>query len=1800
MKKAAKVAYYGWYKEKGEYLVDGGILDDAWAIPTRKMYVFTQQYLWEVLDQSHATFLDSGLQDEYVNFKNNIENQINNMKKRPSFDGTQIEIQAGETKIVTDSNNVLQNYNTINQTKDGIKFEHTAGENTLKITVPKECTLTTLNVSDTTFEEWGMIKSGSEEHDTTMYFTFDEGIQNQLYALNYNDPVSLSLSLKIESKGKLELKKLDENGSLIDGAVFTVTGPNGFNQDVTVSGGKIVLENLDKGTYTVKEKNAPNGYLVDTKSYTVEVKAGQTATQAITDGKPTGEFVLTKYNKDKSEKLVGVKYRIWNDDGYSQEFTTDRNGQIQVTGLKLGTYHYQETEAIFGYLVDNTVYSFDLTYQDQNTKVVSVSVEKTNEEPTGTFTLTKYNEDKSAKISGVKYRIWNDDGYNKEISTDGSGQIQVTGLKLGTYHYQEIQTVYGYLIDDKTYTFTLEYENQNTEVIYGSEEKTNKEPTGEITITKTDIKTGNSDRVDNTSHHGDATLKGAVYTLYAKNDIYNVARTRKYFSKNDAIATYTFNEYGVATVEIINSETSAKISAKSDTVCGLPMGNYYSKETTVPTGYNKDTNIYDYVLAYKDEHTEIIKTRGTVVNDVQKAPFEVIKVSTNSNTTAEIVPNAEFTAILTKYVDFYGSFDEAKRHLEEYADDEYSIFRTGSNGHGVSGLLAYGEYTVNETYTPSPEITTVEEFYVNIDRDSNTPIRELVENDLPFESYIKIQKKDKESGKYVTYSNTTFSLYKLNEESGIWEIQQCKIGNNYYYEWTTNEDGIARTETKMAAGKYKIEEVKIPTGYLQLEEDLIFDVNNRNKTLEYDQDWDAWITVTAENSQPKGKLELEKTVKLRENVDKTLINDIDYTKISFGLFANKDIIDYADGSIIYAKGKRIGQYNLKNDGTLTIDNLPMGEYYLQELTTIDGAVLDANKYAVIFEQQDTTTKEYTVNLNIENETTLIEISKQDITGEKELIGATLKIIDENNEVIDSWISTEQTHKIEGLLTGKYYTLIEETAPNGYVKATEIKFLIDNTGEVQKQKMIDKVVSILKTDVDGNILEGAKLTVIDKSGQIVDSWISNGKAHNVSGLAEGESYVLREEYAPNGYVISKEVEFEVSYEKETQEIVLKDKLIEMQKIDVDGNIIEGATIQVFDKEGNKVDEWITEKEPHKIENLIEGKNYILHEEKVPKGYVKAKDVEFTVTEEKVNQEVVMIDKVVEMQKVDVDGNVIEGVTMQVFDNDGNKVDEWITEKEPHKIENLIEGKDYILHEEIVVEGYVKAKDIEFTVTEEKVNQEVVMKDKIVEMTKVDVAGKEIEGATIQVFDKENNLVDEWISEKEAHKIKNLVEGETYILHEEIASEGYVKATDISFEVTEEKKNQNIVMVDKIVEMTKADIAGEEIEGATIQVFDKDGNKVDEWVSEKEAHKIKNLVEGETYILHEEIASEGYVKATDISFEVTEEKINQKITMIDKIVELQKVDVDGNAINGATIQVLDKEGNIVDEWVTEEEPHRIKNLIEGQTYIVHEENVPEGYVKTKDIEITVTDKKENQYEVMIDKIVSISKKDLVTGEELPGAELEITDKDGNVIDKWTSTDTPHNIVGLEEDQEYTLTEKTCPYGYEQAESITFKVTEEKINQLIEMKDMPILKNIKVIKADYDTKEIIKEDFIFGIFEDLECTKLIKEVKSDKESATVTFEDLRYGEYYIKELKAPKNYLLSDKVVKIEINDSGTFADGELLEDNDSVCTFTYFDKVIPKIQTGNETNYILLASSIVISLIGIGIGIIILKRKKNINN
>ena len=261
MKKACKIAYLGWYKNNPNYVIDGGILaaDMIWV---RWDYVFTQQLIWEVLGQSNAYFVKAEEQQGYVDFKNRILNELEEMEKEPSFSGVQIEIDAGETKEIIDENGVLSKYKSVNSEVNGITIRHDEGSNSLFITANSNIEKENINISDSTLKGIGLIKDGTERENTNIYFALERDEQDQLYALKYSDPVSLYLKIKINQFGRLELSKLNEDSKLIDGAVFNVTGPNGFNQNVEVENGKIILENLKKGNYVVKEVSAPYRILI--------------------------------------------------------------------------------------------------------------------------------------------------------------------------------------------------------------------------------------------------------------------------------------------------------------------------------------------------------------------------------------------------------------------------------------------------------------------------------------------------------------------------------------------------------------------------------------------------------------------------------------------------------------------------------------------------------------------------------------------------------------------------------------------------------------------------------------------------------------------------------------------------------------------------------------------------------------------------------------------------------------------------------------------------------------------------------------------------------------------------------------------------------------------------------------------------------------------------------------------------------------------------------------------------------------------------------------------------------------------------------------------------------------------------------------------------------------------------------------------------------------------------------------------------------------------------------------------------
>lgn len=837
--------------------------------------------------------------------------------------------------------------------------------------------------------------------------------------------------------------------------------------------------------------------------------------------------------------------------------------------------------------VQNVMFS---NYVDPSAFSVTVEVEYGN----ALVIKTNANGD---TLAGCTFELYKDENCTQKVRTgtsDSNGNIYFKRLAPGTYYVKETKVPEGYLLDNTVQKVEVKV-NETTEISFK-----NYEPTGELKLIKTDRETGRENRIDGTSHHGDATLDGTEYTLYAKEDIYNVAKTVKYFSKDERIATFKFNGNGIPTINITTKSETAKLTIDEEMLKGLPMGNYYAKETNVTEGYLQDEEVHSITFKYKDMNTKVIKLEDTFTNLVKKAKFEVIKISSIENTTAPVIEGAEFTAILTKYVDYYGSFDEALKHLDEFAEDEYSIFKTDKNGHGISGLLAYGKYTVNETYCPSDRINPVQEFYIDINENSDGVIKEVVENDTPFQSYIKLVKMDKKTGKIVTFSNTTFSLYKLNEETNEWERVSCKLGKESFDKWTTDENGVAYTETKLDAGTYRVDEIIVPDGFLQLEEECIFEISRSNKALEYDKDYDAYITVNAKNEQPTGTLIVDKSVAVREDIDTSLINNIeDLSGIEFKLIAKENIIDMADGSIIYEKGKEVKRFNLDKDGNYTLSNLPLGKYQLQETKTLDGLVLNETIYDVVFTQKDLITKVYEEKKEISNDTTVFEFSKTDITGDKELEGAKLQVIDKEGNIIDEWTSGNKTHKIEGLKVGETYILREQIAPEDYVKATDIEFKVENTNKVQKVTMIDKIVDMSKVDIGGNEIEGAKMQVLDYEGNIIDEWVSGKEPHKIKNLEEGKSYILHEEVSVGYYVKATDVEFEVTYDKETQHLELIDKIVDVTKIDmVNGEEVEGAELVVTDENGNEIDRWTSTKEPHHVVGLEEGKKYVLTEITAP--------------------------------------------------------------------------------------------------------------------------------------------------------------------------------------------------------------------------------------------------------------------------------------------------------------------------------------------------------------------------------------------------------------------------------------------------------------------------------------------------------------------------------------------------------------------------------------------------------------------------
>ena len=482
----------------------------------------------------------------------------------------------------------------------------------------------------------------------------------------------------------------------------------------------------------------------------------------------------------------------------------------------------------------------------------------------------------------------------------------------------------------------------------------------------------------------------------------------------------------------------------------------------------------------------------------------------------------------------------------------------------------------------------------------------------------------------------------------------------------------------------------------------------------------------------------------------------------FNLYTADDIYD-ADGSLVFAAGELVATSPETNaDGTTYFDcDIPIrgeqygssthkdaatnsGKYIVKEIRAPLGYYVNEEPMEVTFTYDGQAVQ--VLESTCTDKPTEMWVSKRDLTNDEELPGATLSTKDSDGNIVESWVSTDTPHRVTGLHLGDTYTLTETRPADGYALADDITFRLlqkvdENGNNLQEAevyylteksllfwtwddwKLLDDATVIMRDDTikveiskkDLTTMEelpGAELTITDKDGKEIDRWVSTDKPHYIEKLPAGD-YTLTEVKTPDGYATAEIVPFTVLPTGEVQRFEMLDDVIKVEISKKDLTTMEelpGAELTITDKDGKKIDRWVSTDKPHYIEKLPAG-DYTLTEVKAPDGYAFAESVPFTVLPTGEVQRFEMQDNVikVEISKVDITTNKeLPGAELIITNKDGKKIDRWVSTDKPHYIEKLPAG-EYTLTEITAPDGYDIAESIRFTVLPTGEVQTVVMKD-----------------------------------------------------------------------------------------------------------------------------------------------------------------------------------------------------------------------------------------------------------------------------------------------------------------------------------------------------------------------------------------------------------------------------------------------------------------------------------------------------------
>lgn len=901
-------------------------------------------------------------------------------------------------------------------------------------------------------------------------------------------------------------------------------------------------------------------------------------------------------------KVDGINFMI-SGNGINQTVTTANGGKFQLDNLMPGVYTVTEQS------IDK--------YVPQETHRVTVvagqvaTVNFNNVLKMGDLQVVKSSEDNL--VEGVKFHLYGTSlagiAVDQYAVTDANGvatfkDVLISGTE--PYTVEEVDTEVRYVVP----------ENQTAPIQWKSVTKrdfSNILKKFTVTVTKSDKEEGTA--------QGDATLAGAVYGIYKGETLVD-----KYVT--DANGQFTTKEY----------------------ICD---NDWTVREITPSEGYLLDKTIHKVGADPKLYEVEHNLTANDVTEQVMKGNIAIIKHTDDGETKIETPEKgAEFEV----YLKSSGNYDAAE-------EDERDTLVCDENGFAQSKDMPYGVYTVHQTKGWEGR-ELMSDFDVFISKDGQT-YRYLI-NNANFESFIKVVKKDAETGKTIPYAGAGFQIYDPsgNKVTMTFTYPTPTTIDTFY----TDADGQLVTPEKLEYGKgYSLVEIQAPYGYVLDSTPVSFDVTEENATQEGTI---KLVKVEKPNMAQKGTISVEKTgeVFFGVNVSGEEGKDVIYqpvykikglTGATYEITADEDVVT-SDGTLRYHKGDVVDTITTDEDGTAKSKELYLGKYTVTETKAPEGMVInkDGHQVELTYAGQDVAVTETATSFY--NERQKVKISLEKVLEQDETFGigkndelknisfglyAKEDIVSESGTVIpadglieiigltEDGTATAATdlplgsYYIKEMATDEHYILNDEQYAFTFDYAgqdTETVEIKVNEGKPIENKLIYGSVSGKKVDENGEVLAGAVIGIFkaDETEFTAEHAFMTVKSGENGSFAFKKvpygNWVVKEIEAPEGFVLD-ETAHAVTIDKDEQVIEVKitneyiHGNIRLTKVDADypDNKLTGATFEVYkdvngDGKLDDKDELVGNLEETSV-GIYEMQEllygkYLVKETKAPEGFV----------------------------------------------------------------------------------------------------------------------------------------------------------------------------------------------------------------------------------------------------------------------------------------------------------------------------------------------------------------------------------------------------------------------------------------------------------------------------------------------------------------------------------------------------------------------------------------------------------------------